>query len=94
MNQEIVLRFDEDQLHRILAIQGAREALSADSTQIISTSDETQVLPAHPPVEPWTMNTAEHGMYTCWINPDGDMNWVAEGHLPNPSWRQLFVERR
>jgi hypothetical protein len=70
-----------------------RRPLPSDETQVVRTpvTDETAVLRGigMPEFEPWWVNG-----YTCYVNGDNEENWVKDGDLPAPSWRQLYVEKR
>jgi hypothetical protein len=72
-------------------------ALAIDKTILTPASDETAVIPRQddlsPEVEPWIVATA-NGDHTVWVKDSGDMQWLPIGHLSQPSWRQLFVEKR
>lgn len=69
-----------------IAIRDHLAAPAADETTIIPTINEPQM-------EPWIVATA-NGDHTCWVNDRGDMQWLAVGQFAQPSWRQLFVERK
>lgn len=75
-----------------LAALTIRSILGDDT--VTSASDETAIIPmSQPEIEVWMVQTA-NGEHTVWVNDSGDMQWLPVGHFGQPSWRQLFVEKR
>lgn len=61
-------------------------ALAADQTAVIPSLREH--------VEPWVVTNTGSDDYSAWVNERGELQWVPLDGMAQPSWRQLFVEKR
>lgn len=83
MINEIVLRFDEEQLQQILDSQRSAQAIH----------DPTQFLPA---VMPRDFVPLSESGWDAYLTDTGDLKWSNEAVLqqaPQPSWKRLYVLR-
>lgn len=77
MINEIVLRFDEEQLQQILDSQRSAQAIH----------DPTQFLPA---VMPRDFVPLSESGWDAYLTDTGDLKW---SQAPQPSWKRLYVLR-